>query len=100
MLHCLFDHKAHKHFFQVIDAPILQLCRELLMGNIEKIRQLLGVVKSKKMRKGSRHEHLERDTVALAKLSMKEDKKPGKFLLPHGMILLSCGLCIFMKDNP
>ena len=70
------------------------------MGNIEKIRQLLRVVKPEKMRKGSGHEHLESDAVALAKLSMKEDKKPGKFLLPHGIILLSCGLCIFMEDNP
>ena len=45
------------------------------MGNIEKIRQLLRVVKPEKMRKGSGHEHLESDAVALAKLSMKEDKK-------------------------
>jgi hypothetical protein len=53
------------------------------------------------MRKGSGHEHLESDAVALAKLSMKENKKPGKFLLPHGMSLLLLGcLSIFMEDNP
>jgi hypothetical protein len=34
-------------------------------------------------------------------LLMKEREKPGKFLLPHGMILLECrGLCIFMEDDP
>ena len=70
------------------------------MGNIEKIRQLLRVVKPEKMRKGSPHEHLESDEIALAKLLLKESEKPGKFLLPHGIILLSCGLCIFLEDNP
>ena len=58
------------------------------MRHIEKISQWLGVKKPKKMRQGSCHEDLERDGVALAKLVMKEGKKPGKFLLPHGMILL------------
>ena len=70
------------------------------MRNIEKIRQLLRVKKPKKMCQGSRHEDLECDAITLAKLMMKEREKPGKFLLPHGMILLSCGLCIFMEDNP
>ena len=70
------------------------------MRNIEKIRQLLGVVKSEKMRKGSRHEDLKCDAVALAKLVMKEGEKPGKFLLPHGIILLIGWFCIFMEDNP
>ena len=70
------------------------------MRHVEKISQLLGVKKPKKMRKGSRHKDLEGDAVALAKLVMKEREKPGKFLLPHGIILLSCGLCIFMEDNP
>ena len=58
------------------------------MGNIEKIRQLLRVVKPEKMRKGSRHEDLKCHAIALAKLVMKEGKKPEKFLLPHGIILL------------
>jgi hypothetical protein len=58
------------------------------MRKIEKISQLFGVVKPEKMRKGSRHEHLECDAIAFAKLLMKEGEKPGKFLLPHGMILL------------
>jgi hypothetical protein len=31
---------------------------------------------------------------------MKEGEKPGKFLLPHGIILLIGWLCIFMEDNP
>jgi hypothetical protein len=100
MLHCLLDHKAKEHFFEVRDAPIFQLRRELLMWYIEKIRQLLGIKKPKKMRQGSRHEDLACDAMALAKLLMKEREKPGKFLLPHGMILLSCGLCICMEDNP
>jgi hypothetical protein len=38
MLDCLLDHKAHEHFFEVIDAPTLQLYIELLMRNIEKIQ--------------------------------------------------------------
>ena len=66
------------------------------MRNIEKIRQLLRVKKPKKMRKGSRHEDLKCDAVALAKLVMKEGEKPGKFLLPHGIILLGWWLRIFM----
>jgi len=52
------------------------------------------------MRNGSRHEDLKGDTVALAKLVMKEGEKPGKFLLPHGMILLCWWLRMFMEDNP
>ena len=100
VLHGLLDHKADEHCLKVIYAPIFQLRRELLRRNIEKIRQWLGVVKPEHMRKGSGHEHLESDAVALAKLVMKESEKPGKFLLPHGMILLSSGLRIFMEDNP
>ena len=100
MLYCLLDHKAQEHCFEVIYTPIFQLRRELLMRNIEKIRQLLRVKKSKKMRKGSRHEDLKCNAVALAKLVMKEGEKPGKFLLPHGIILLIGWLCIFMEDNP
>jgi len=73
---------------------------ELLMRNTEKISQLLGVKKPEKMRKGSRHEDLECDAIALAKLVMKEGEKPGKFLLPHGIILLFWWLRIFMEDNP
>src|SRR6266487_6931078 len=100
MLDCLLDHKAQEHFFEVIDAPTLQLSLELLMRNIEKICQLLGIVKPEQMRTGSRHEDLKGDTVALAKLVMKEGEKPGKFLLPHGIILLGWWLRIFMEDNP
>ncbi len=71
------------------------------MRNTEKISQLFGVVKPEKMGKGSPHEHLESDAIALAKLVLKESEKPGKFLLPHGIILLLFGcLSIFMEDNP
>ena len=73
---------------------------DLLMRNIEKVCQLLGIVKPKKMRQGSRHEDLKGDTVTSAKLVMKEGKKPGKCLLPHGIILLYWSLRIFMEDNP
>jgi len=100
MLHCLLDHKAKEHFFEVIDAPTFQLLIELLMRHIEKISQLLGVKKPKKMRKGSRHKNLKCDAVALAKLAMKEREKPGKFLLPHGIILLFWWFRICMEDNP
>jgi hypothetical protein len=101
MLSCLLDHKSDAHFFQVISTPIFSLSIELLMRNTEKISQLFGVVKPEKMRKGSPHEHLESEAIALAKLVLKESEKPGKFLLPHGIILLLFGcLSIFMEDNP
>jgi hypothetical protein len=70
------------------------------MRHIEKICQWLGMVKPEHMRKGSRHEDLKGDPVALAKLVMKEGEKPSKFLLPHGIILLIGWFCIFMEDNP
>jgi hypothetical protein len=70
------------------------------MRNIEKVCQLLGMVKPEKMRKGSRHEDCKGDTVPAAKLVMKEGKKPGKFSLPHGLILLCWWFRIFMEDNP
>src|SRR3989454_4130837 len=101
MLDRLLDHKADEHFFEEVHAPIFYLCRELLMRNIEKVSQLLGVVEPEKVRKSSRHEHLERDEIAFAKLVMKEGEKPGKFLLPHGIILLEFGpYRIFMEGNP
>src|SRR2546425_2071794 len=101
MLDRLLDHKADEHFFEEVHAPIFDLCRELLRRNIEKVSQLLGVVEPEKVRKRSRHEHLERDAIALAKLVMKEGEKPGKFLLPHGIILLEFGpYRIFMEGNP
>src|SRR6266446_5318181 len=64
------------------------------MRDTKKISELLGVKKSEKMREGSRHEDLEGDEIPLAKLVMKEGEKPGKFLLPHGMILFFGG-CAF-----
>src|SRR2546427_5898669 len=101
MLDRLLDHKADEHFFEEVHAPIFDLCIELLRRNIEKVSQLLGVVEPEKVRKSSRHEHLERDEMALAKLVMKEGEKPGKFLLPHGIILLEFGpYRIFMEGNP
>src|SRR6266705_6117800 len=101
MLDRLLDHKADEHFFEEVHAPIFYLCIELLRRNIEKVSQLLGVVEPEKVRKRSRNEHLERDEIALAKLVMKEGEKPGKFLLPHGIILLEFGpYRIFMEGNP
>src|SRR3989475_109414 len=101
MLDRLLDHKADEHFFEEVHAPIFDLCIELLRRNIEKVSQLLGVVEPEKVRKSSRHEHLERDEIALAKLVMKEGEKPGKFLLPHGIILLEFGpYRLFMEGNP
>jgi len=101
MLDRLLDHKADEHFFEEVHAPIFDLCIELLMRNIEKVSQLLGVVEPEKVRKSSRHEHLERDEIAFSKLVMKEREKPGKFLLPHGIILLEFGpYRIFMEGIP
>ena len=70
------------------------------MRDTKKISELLGVKKPEKMRKGSRHKDLEGDAIPLAKLVMQEGEKPGKFLLPHGIILLMGWFCIFMEDNP
>src|SRR6266705_1640290 len=101
MLDRLLDHKADEHFFEEVHAPIFYLCIDLLRQNIEKVSQLIGVVDPEKVRKRSRNEHLERDEIALAKLVMKEGEKPGKFLLPHGIILLEFGpYRIFMEGNP
>src|SRR6266571_1513378 len=101
MLDRLLDHKADEHFFEEVHAPIFDLCIELLMRNIEKVSQLLGVVEPEKVRKSSRHEHLERDEIAFSKLVMKERENPGKFLLPHGIILLEFGpYRMFMEGNP
>lgn len=70
------------------------------MRDTEKISQLLGVIEPEKMSESSRHEHFEGDAIAFAKLVVKKREKPGKFLLPHGMILLVGRFCIFMEDNP
>ena len=70
------------------------------MRDTEKICQLLGVIEPEKMSESSRHEHFEGEKVALAKLLVKNGEKPGKFLWPHGMILLFWEVCIFMEDNP
>jgi hypothetical protein len=70
------------------------------MRDTEKIRQLLGVIEPEKMRESESHEHLEGDETAFANLLVKNGEKPGKFLRPHGMILLFGGLSIFMEDNP
>jgi hypothetical protein len=51
MLDRLLHHKANEHFFEVVHAPIFSLHIQLLRRNVEKISQLLGVKKSKKMRK-------------------------------------------------
>jgi hypothetical protein len=70
------------------------------MRNIKKIRQLFGVIEAEKMRESSRHEHFEGEEVAFTKLVVKKREKPGKFLRPHGMILLFWEFRIFMEDNP
>jgi hypothetical protein len=101
MVHCLLDHKADEHFFQVVYAPIFSLRLEFLRRNTKKIRQLFRIVKPETMRQGQPHEPFASDEIALAKLVMKQREKPGKFLLPHGIILLLFGcLSIFMEDNP
>jgi hypothetical protein len=100
MLDGLLHHKAEKHFFEMVDAPMLSFGRELLMRDTEKVSQLLGVIEPEKMSESQHHEHCEGDAIAFAKLLVKEGEKPGKFLRPHGMILRCDGFCIFMEDNP
>jgi hypothetical protein len=93
MLYCLLDHKAQEHFFEGIDAPTLQLSIELLMRNIEKICPWLGMVKPEHIRKGSRHEDLKGDTVALAKLLTALVQFDGNmFSLSHESFMpFACG---------
>src|SRR5713101_5970475 len=69
----------------MIDTPIFQLRRELLMRNFEKVSQLFGVIEPEQVSDRSDHEHLEGDRIVFSKLLMKKRKKPEKFLLPHGM---------------
>src|SRR2546422_5192963 len=85
LLSSLLDHKAQEHLFHMIDTPIFQLRRELLMRNFEKVSQLFGVIEPEHVSDRSNHEHLEGDRIVFAKLVMKDRKKPDKFLLPHGM---------------
>ena len=100
MLDSLLHHKADEHFFEMVDAPILSFGIELLMRDTEKVSQLFGVIEPEKMRESQHHEHFEGDEVAFAKLVVKDGEKPGKFLRPHGIILLFWEFCIFMEDNP
>jgi allantoicase len=88
MYNGLLDHKADEHFFQGVYAPIFSLRREFLMRNTKKISQWFRIVKPETMRQGQPHEPCESDEIAWAKLVMKQREKPGKFLLPHGIILL------------
>jgi hypothetical protein len=99
-LDCLLHHKAQEDGLKVVYAPIFSMSRELLRRDTKNIRAWLGVKKPEKMRKGSRHKDLEGDEIPLAKLVMQEGEKPGRFLLPHGIILLSGWFGIFMEDNP
>src|SRR2546428_12915491 len=69
----------------MIDTPIFQLRRELLMRNFEKVSQLFGVIEPEQVSDRSNHEHLEGDRIVFSKLVMKDRKKPEKFWLPHGM---------------
>jgi hypothetical protein len=69
----------------MIDTPLFQLRRELLMRNFEKVSQLFGVIEPEQVSDRSNHEHLEGNRIVFAKLVMKDRKKPEKFLLPHGM---------------
>jgi len=69
----------------MVDAPILERGRELLMRQIEKISQLFGVIESEYVSDRSDHKHFEGDRIVFSKLVMKNRKKPDQFLLPHGI---------------
>jgi hypothetical protein len=70
------------------------------MWDTEKISQLFRVLAPETMRQSASHEHFKGETIAFAKLLVKNGEKPDQCLLPHGMILLFGGFCIFMEDNP
>src|SRR5262252_7942816 len=67
----------------MIDTPILQLRRELLMRNFKKVSQLFGVIEPEQVSDRQNYEHFEGDRIVFSKLVMKDRKKPDKFLLPH-----------------
>ena len=69
----------------MIKAPVLEMRIELLMGNIEKVSELLGIVVAKQVGKGKHQDDLEGNWIAFSKLVLKVGEKPGKVLLPHGM---------------
>src|SRR2546422_465947 len=75
LLSSLLDHKAQEHLFHMIDTPIFQLRRELLMRNFEKVSQLFGVIEPEHVSDRSNHEHLEGDRIVFSKLLMKDRKK-------------------------
>ena len=52
------------------------------------------VIEPEKMSESQHHVHFEGETIALAKLLVKDGEKPDKFLRPHGMILRFDGFCI------
>src|SRR2546422_9923500 len=72
LLSSLLDHKAPEHLFHMIDTPIFQLRRELLMRNFEKVRQLFGAIEPEHVSDREHHEHLEGDRIVFAKLVIKE----------------------------
>jgi hypothetical protein len=55
------------------------------MRNVEKVGELLRVVKAKQVSDGKHHDGLEGNRIAFSEVSLKKREKPGKFLLPHGM---------------
>ena len=84
----------------MIDTPILQLCIELLMRNIEKISSLFRVVEPKQVRHRSHHEDLEGDRIVFSEFLMKDRKKPEKFLPPHGMPSDGCEFAFSSRVPP
>ena len=96
----LLHQKAEKHFFEMVDAPMLECSIELLIRNTEKVSELFGVIEPEKMRESQQHEHFAGAALALATLVVKDGEKPEKFLRPHGMLLRFDGCCSFMEDYP
>src|SRR2546428_526217 len=103
--------EAHEHEAGLVHAPTLRhqfwnAVHRLAQGphevRIHRLRQTLPWPRERfdAMLEALRHKDFECDAVALAKLVMKEREKPGKFLLPHGIILLFWWFRICMEDNP
>jgi hypothetical protein len=96
----LFDHKAQEHGLEMVQTPIFEMARERLMGDIQKIGELLGIVEAKEMGEGEDHDDLESDGMRFSELVLKDNEKPGKFCVPHGMPSDDGKICIFIEGNP
>jgi hypothetical protein len=69
----------------MMETPFLEVAIERLMQHIEKVRELFGIVEAKEMGQGQDHDDFKGDGIGFSELVLKDDEKPGKVCVPHGM---------------